>query len=247
MNKRQNSILKLIAVDGKVSVKELSRSMDVSSATVRQDLSLLENQGLLRRFHGGAMLNDTDDISHRIGVNYETKLKIARAAAVFVDNGQTVFVESGSINALLAKELSGKSDVTIVTPNAFIAQQVEKDSKVKVVLLGGVFQPESMSNVGNLARICLEHIHYSKAFIGIDGFTEDSGFTGRDMMRAEFNMEAIRRSPETFVLSDSTKFGTAALSRYCDTGDIEYLISDSNLDENYQSTFKRHGVEVILV
>lgn len=247
MNERQKNILKRIAVDGKATVLELSGSMNVSSATIRQDLSIIEKKGLLKRFHGGAILDDTDDISHRIGINYEIKLKVARAAADFVSNGQTVFIESGSINALLAKELSGKSDLTIVTPNAFIAQQVEKDSKVKVVLLGGIFQPESMSSVGNLARICLEHIHYSKAFIGIDGYTAESGFTGRDMMRAEFNMEAIRRSPETFILTDSRKFGTAALSRYCDTGDIEHLITDCDLDQEYRSVFEKHGVDLILV
>jgi DeoR/GlpR family transcriptional regulator of sugar metabolism len=247
MNSRRNEILKMISSDGRATVRELSDATGVSAATVRQDLSYLERQGLLKRYHGGAIVDDTEDISHRIGINYENKLRIARRAADFVDKGQNVFIESGSINALLAKELSGRTDVTIITPNAFIAEQVNKDSQVKVILLGGIVQPESKSNVGALARLCLENIHYCKAFIGIDGYTENSGFTGRDMMRAEFNMEAIRRSPETYILTDSSKFGKVALSRYCDTEDVEYLISDVDLDEHYQSLLECHNVEVVLV
>lgn len=248
MNTRQNRILEQIAIDGKATVKELSDLLDVSTATIRQDLSYLEDEGLLRRYHGGAVLDDTDDISHRIGINYDSKLRIARRAAEFVRKGETVLVEAGSINALLAKELASRNaDITIITPNAFIAQQVDKDSAAQVVLLGGVFQPESMSNVGNLARICLDHIHYSKAFIGIDGYTEQTGFTGRDMMRAEFNMEAIRRSPETFILSDARKFGTVALSRYCDSSDVEHLISDTHLPDDYRRILQGHGIDVILV
>jgi DeoR/GlpR family transcriptional regulator of sugar metabolism len=247
MNDRQKRILGRISSGGKASVNELADLLEVSPATIRQDLSFLEDRGMLRRYHGGAVLDETDDISHRMGINYDAKQRIARRAAEFVQDGETVFVESGSINALLVKELSCKNKITIITSNAFIAQQVDLDSTCKVVLLGGIYQHESKSMVGNLAKVCLETINYSKAFIGVDGYTDETGFTGRDMMRAEINVDVIKKSPSTYILTDSTKFGHIALSRYCGPEDVDVLITDTELEAAFHRSIEEKGVRVILV
>ncbi len=246
MNERQKTILSRMSRSGRATVNELSDSLGVSPATVRQDLSLLEDSGFLRRFHGGAVLDETDDISHRMGINYDVKLRIARRAAQFVADGETVFIESGSINALLMKELASRPGITVITANAFIARQAEGDFAGQVILLGGIYQTESMSIVGNLARICLDHVHFEKAFLGIDGYTDESGFTGRDMMRADFNTEMIRRSPETYVLTDSSKFGRVALSRYGGAEDVGVVITDEGLDASWREGLTARGVRVVL-
>jgi len=233
--------------DGKkVTVNNLAEQLGVSQATVRQDLTQLENNGFLRRVHGGAVLDETDDISHRMGINYERKLKIARMAAQHVNDGETIYIESGSINALFAKEVSKIPNTTIITSNAFIARQIGKEAAGKLILLGGIYQPESECMVGNLVRICLDSLNFTKAFIGIDGYTPETGFTGRDMMRAEINSEIIRRSPQTFILTDSSKFGKIALSRYCGTEDIDYLVTDEGLPADYRAPLEKAGVEILI-
>ncbi len=246
MNKRHRKILSIISDGHQATVNELSEKLSVSPATVRQDLSSLEKQGFLRRVHGGAVIDETDDISHRMAINYETKLNIARAAIIFVHEGDTIFIESGSINALFAREVSSVNNVTIITSNAFIARHVNSDVSGKVILLGGIYQKESECVVGNLAKLCIENLNFSKVFIGVDGFTIDTGFTGRDMMRAELNTEIIRISKQVFILSDSSKFGKIALSKYCDASEVHYLITDKDLTEEYKQYFDTVSTNLIL-
>lgn len=246
MNQRHKQILSIMSDGRKVTVNDLADQLEVSQATIRQDLTQLENNGFLRRVHGGAVLDETDDISHRMGINYEQKLRIARMAAQYVDEGETIYIESGSINALFAKEVSRIPKTTIITSNAFIARQIGKEAMGNVILLGGLYQPESECMVGNLVKICLNALNFTKAFIGIDGFSIDTGFTGRDMMRAEINSEIISRSPKTFILTDASKFGKIALSRYCGMEDIDYLITDEVPAPEYKNALEKAGVNLII-
>ena len=246
MNKRHSKILSILSDGHQATVNELSDKLSVSPATVRQDLTSLEQQRFLRRVHGGAVIDESDDISHRMGINYEKKMSIARAAKEFISEGETIFIESGSINALFAKEVSSVNNVTIITSNAFIARQINSDSSCSVILLGGIYQKESECLVGNLAKMCIKNLNFSKSFIGIDGFTPETGFTGRDMMRAELNTEIIRNSNQVFILSDSSKFGKIALSKYCNASEIHYLITDKDLKEEYKQYFDTVPVNLIL-
>ncbi|TFG57605.1 MAG: DeoR/GlpR transcriptional regulator [Spirochaetales bacterium] len=246
MNKRQRKLLTILSDGRQASVNDLSERLSVSPATVRQDLGGLEKQGFLRRVHGGAVIDETDDISHRMAIRYEKKLSIAKAAAKFVHEGETIFIEAGSVNALLAKEVSLVGRLTIATCNAFIARQASRKSSNNVLLLGGIYQGESQNLVGNLAKLCLAQINFSKVFIGVDGFTIQNGFTGRDMMRADLNQEVIRKGQEVFILSDSSKFGKIALAKYSDVEDIDYLITDTDLPEEYRRFFEASSVNLII-
>jgi DeoR/GlpR family transcriptional regulator of sugar metabolism len=246
MNRRQKRLLTILSDGGQISVNDLSEQLSVSPATVRQDLSGLEKQGFLRRVHGGAVIDESDDISHRMAVNYEKKLSIAREAKKLVREGETIFIEAGSVNALLAKEVAPVANLTIATCNAFIARQAAEASTGNVILLGGIYQKESQSLVGNLAKLCLANINFSKAFIGVDGFTVENGFTGRDMMRAELNQEVIARSSEVVIVTDSSKFGKIALAKYCDAADIDYLITDQDIPGEYRTHFRSGSIRLIL-
>ena len=104
MNQRQSEILKILGENDRTSVNTLAGRLQVSSVTIRQDLNLLESEGLLKRIHGGAVLKDADDLGSRLGINYERKLRIARKVATRVHEGETVLIESGSVNALLARD-----------------------------------------------------------------------------------------------------------------------------------------------
>jgi DeoR/GlpR family transcriptional regulator of sugar metabolism len=243
MNDRQKAILRILGEDGELSVSELANRFDVSGVTIRQDLAHLQGQSLLRRVHGGAVLNSDDDILRRIGINYETKLAIAQKAASYVGPGDTIFIEAGSTNAILARELARRSGVRIVTNNVYIARTL-KDSEVDVVLLGGVYQHDSECVVGRLATLGLETLHFTKVFIGVDGFTEEHGFTCSDMMRAEVAGAAIAKSPEVFVLTDSPKFGRIALVQICDTKNATCVITDREVPGEYRQVLESAEVAV---
>jgi len=246
LNERQNKILKLLSRNDLTTVNELASKLNVSSVTIRQDLNFLEAEGLLRRVHGGAVLEDAEDLTNRLGFNYEKKLRIARKAAELVKDGETVLIESGSTNVLLARELVKKKNVTLITTNVFIARQFRKNEPANVILLGGMYQQESESMVGKITKVCLDQINFDKAFIGIDGYTSNSGFTLRDLFRAEISSYIIKKSTNTTIISDSSKFGKTELTNICHTVDIHHIATDSDLDQTYIDEFKLAGIDLLL-
>ena len=155
MNNRQARIIELLEEEKRIEVTRLSQLLKVSQVTIRKDLDVLETNGIVKREHGYAALNDSDDINLRLAYKFETKQKIAKAAANLVQDGQTVMIESGSSCALLAQELATtKKDITIITNSAFIAGYIRKISNVSIILLGGQYQNESQVMVGPLVAEC---------------------------------------------------------------------------------------------
>jgi DeoR/GlpR family transcriptional regulator of sugar metabolism len=246
LNERQSKILTLLSRNDLTSVNELSLKLRVSSVTIRQDLNFLESEGLVKRVHGGAVLEDADDLSNRLGFNYDKKLRIARKAALLVNEGETILIESGSTNVLLTRELIKMRNVTLITTNVFIARQFRKNDKASIILLGGIYQPGSESMVGKITKICLDQINFDKAFVGIDGYTTESGFTLRDLFRAEISSYIIKKSCETIIVSDSSKFGKTELTNICYPSEIKHIATDSDLDPGYKEEFITAGIDLIL-
>ncbi len=246
VNERQKQILKILGDDDRATVNALSEMVGVSTVTVRQDLRHLEEEGLLRRIHGGAVLRGADDLDNRMGIHYDKKLRIARKLSGRVGPGETVLIESGSVNALLARELVRIEGVTVITTNVFIARQFRKNPRATVILLGGIYQHESETLVGQITKSCIEQVHIDKAFIGIDGFTEDKGFMIRDLLRAEISRFIIGRAEDVFIASDSTKFGRSALTTICQPHEAGHVATNQDLAPEFRQILGDAGVELIL-
>jgi len=246
LNERQNRILKILGLNNQTSVNELSSQLEVSSVTIRQDLNFLEAEGLLKRVHGGAVLKDGDDLDNRLGKNYDKKLRIAKKLASLVNEGESILIESGSANVLLARELVKIKQVTIMTTNLYIARQFRKNSQANIVILGGIYQHDSETLVGKITKSCIDQIHIHKAFIGIDGYTSQDGFTLRDMFRAEISSHIIRKAREVFVVSDSSKFGRTGLTNICQLTDITHIATNQDLDPVYLDEFRKAGIDLIM-
>ncbi len=246
LNERQNKILTILGENDRASVNSLSSTLKVSSVTIRQDLNFLEGEGLLKRVHGGAILKDADDLANRLGINYERKLKIARKVASFVCEGETILIESGSVNVLLTRELLKIKKVTIITTNVYIARQFRKNQQANIIILGGIYQHDSETLVGKMTKTCIDQINIDKAFIGIDGYTTREGFTLRDLFRAEISSHIIQKARDVFIVSDSSKFGRTQLTNICYPDDIQHIATNSDLPAAYQDELKKAGVDLIL-
>lgn len=246
MNQRHSTIIDTLSRRDKATVKELSDMTGVSVVTIRQDLTQLEREGFLRRVHGGATLLDTDSIARRLSIRHEQKVAIARKAASLVADGETVLIESGSVNALLARELASRP-VQIVAANLFVARQIKPGDAARVVVLGGMFQPDSEAVVGPLAKVGIRETFFSKAFLGVDGFTPEAGFTNRDMMRAEIEAEIIARGSPAYVVCDSSKFGRNCLARVCGPAELAGVITDSGLAAEFVRAIGAGGAKLHLV
>ena len=246
MNSRQQLILQMVIDQGRVSVAELAKTTGVSEVTIRQDLNLLEKQSYLRRTHGYAIPLDSDDVETRMMNNYPIKRQLAEFAASLVNDGETVFIENGSSNALLARTLAEQKNVTLITVSSYIAHLL-KETPCEVILLGGIYQKKSESMVGPLTRQYIKQVHFSKAFIGIDGWSPEVGFTGRDMMRADVVNAVLEKGGEAIVLTDSSKFGAVHPYTLGPANRFHRVITDDKLNDSAHQTLKQNGLTVNVV
>jgi len=246
LNERQNRILEILGKDNQTAVVTLSGMLGVSSVTIRQDLNHLEAEGLLKRVHGGAVLKDGDDLDNRLGKNYEKKLRIARKVASHVHEGESILIESGSANVLLARELVKIREVTIMTTNLYIARQFRRNQQANVVILGGIYQHDSETLVGKITKACIDQVNIDKAFIGIDGYTSENGFMLRDLFRAEISSYIIQQAHDVYVVSDSSKFGCTGLTSICNLKDVRHVATDLDLEKVYRKEIENAGIDLIL-
>ena len=246
MNKRQSQILDLLAKNKKIEVTKLSELLNVSQVTIRKDLVILENSGIIVREHGYARLNESDDINNRLARHYETKQKIAKLAVESIENGETVMIESGSCCALVALEIArSKKDVTLITNSAFIADYIRKIGSVKVILLGGEYQNESQVMVGPLTRKCVEAFFVDKLFIGTDGFTIETGFTGNDYMRSEAVKDMAKQASRVMIVTDSDKFSQKGVVNLIEIEKVACVYTDDNIPSKIEDYLNKRNIKVI--
>jgi DeoR/GlpR family transcriptional regulator of sugar metabolism len=200
----------------------------------------------LKRVHGGAVLNDADDLENRLGVNYEKKLRVAKKVASYVNDGETILIESGSINVLLARELLKIKRITLITTNVYIARQLRKNEQANIIIMGGVYQHDSESLVGKVTKSCIDQINIDKAFIGIDGYTATAGFTLRDLFRAEISSYIIQKAKDVYIVSDSSKFGRTELANVGYLTDVQHIATNNDLSIQFQEEIKSAGIDLIL-
>ncbi|HCD5408360.1 TPA: DeoR/GlpR transcriptional regulator [Klebsiella oxytoca] len=246
MNARQQSILQMVIDKGRMSVADLAKMTGVSEVTIRQDLNSLEKQSYLRRTHGFAVPLDSEDVETRMMTHFAIKRELAARAATLVSSGETVFIENGSCNALLARTLAERGDITIITVSSYIAHLL-KETPGEVILLGGIYQKRSESMVGPLTRQFIQQVHFSKAFIGIDGWQAETGFTGRDMMRADVVNAVLEKGCEAIVLSDSSKFNVVHPYPLGPIGRFNRIITDDTLNDAVHNQLTQCGLTVNIV
>ncbi|OPF52005.1 DeoR family transcriptional regulator [Clostridium baratii] len=242
---RHTKILELLTENKKIEVTKLSELLNVSQVTIRKDLIQLENKGLIIREHGFATLNSSDDINNRLAYHYDIKRRIAKVATESVMDGETIMIESGSCCALLALEIARtKKDITIITNSAFIAEYIRKESNTRIILLGGEYQNESQVMVGPITRKCVESFFVDKLFIGTDGFSEASGFTGKDYMRSETVRDMAKQANHVIIVTESTKFSQKGVVNLIATDEISSVVTDVNIPKEYEEYLSSKNIEV---
>ena len=230
---------------GSRKVADLALDLGLSEVTVRKSLDELERQGVVRRFHGEARAYDGDAIPFRMGLRYAEKLRMAVLAAALVSPGDTILIEAGSAVAFLAERLKDSRDLTVLTPNLFIAR-IFRGTRVRVVVLGGAYQEESESLVGSLAIQAVGELGFSKAFLGASGFTPAGGFTLNDFARAELGRAILARGAENYILTDSSKFGASHAAPLCsELGQLRGLVTDPGIPREHRLFLEAAGVRVI--
>lgn len=254
--RRFQAILNGLQQDGTVSVDDLSSELGVTVVTVRRDLDMLEQQGLLRRTHGGASSIEPlfyepfkKDRSFQAQVERQAneKRRIGRAAAGLIVPGQTIAITPGTTTAEIIRGIPLDSRITVVTNTANIAMELSKRKDVSVFVTGGHLHGEWFSLVGPTAIRSLENMLIHTMFVGADGIDAQWGLSCFSSDEAELNATMVRQSRRLIGVVDHTKFGTVTNWRICDASALQTLITDSGATDEMIAPFQKLGIEVIRV
>ncbi|MDR0709049.1 MAG: DeoR/GlpR family DNA-binding transcription regulator [Spirochaetaceae bacterium] len=245
MTERHGKILEALAATQRIEVSTLANILGVSQVTVRKDLDQLEEMGLIRREHGFALFGSMEDVGRRMAIHYEVKRRIARAAAAIVDEGEMVMIESGSCCAMLAEELvNTRKHVTLVTNSIFIANHIRHAPYCRIILLGGEYQPNAQVLTGSMTRQNAQIFLSDKFFIGTDGFSEKSGFTGKDHIRSQTVRDMAEQAQRVIVLAESEKFLCQGSERTVRTEEVFQVFTDDKIPAEKEAFLQSRNVMV---
>jgi len=253
---RFHSILGGLQERGSVSVDDLSVQLGVSVVTIRRDLDLLEQQGLLRRTHGGAVSIEPlfyepfrKDRSFQAQVERlaNEKRRIGRAAAALISAGETIAITPGTTTAEVIRGLPMDSKITVVTNTVNIAMELSKRKDISVFVTGGHLHGEWFSLVGPSAIRSVENMLIQTMFVGADGIDAQWGLSCFSADEAELNGTMVRHARRHVAVVDHTKFGVIANWRICETPVIQKLITDTGATDEMIAPFQKLGIEVIRV
>lgn len=246
---RRAEVLRWAQTRGVVQVNELARSMRVSPSTIRRDLSLMEEEGLLRRVHGGAIV-DGDDVEprrqDRAVARSGEKQRIAAAAGALIDHGSTILISGGTTTEAMLPVIAARHELTVVTNSLDIAVTLAGADGVQVVVLGGYLRRGEHSLLGHLTRRALDDLIVDRMFTGAFGLDED-GVTGANVAEAETDRHLMAAARQLVVMADSSKFGRRGPVRLAATGRISTLITDAGAPEEQLRPWRQAGVEVLVV
>lgn len=245
---RMSLILEELSNGSAIGVSDIARRLGVSTASIRRDLKLLEEQRLLSRTHGGAVANSTAyelPLRYRGGRHRDQKRRIAAAAAKCVDETvATVGFTGGTTTTEVARLLVERQGLTIVTNALNIAAELALRPTLKLIVTGGSARSESYELVGPLAEATLRGMNLDLAFVGVDGIAAGDGLTTHHDIEAHTNATLISRARRVVVVADGSKIGRVAFARICECEAIDELITDGSADARELRRLTEAGVSV---
>lgn len=239
-NLRRKRILELIGT-GEEDVDELARLLDVSASTIRRDLALMSEEGVITRTYGGAVLahaQPEQTLSARESLNHHAKAAIARVAAGLIEEGDTVLLDAGSTVGELGQQLPHRR-LRVVTSNLALVPVLANAEPLELLVLGGTVRPISMGVVGPLAEMLLRRISADKVFLGADGVVAGRGLCEASPEQISMKELLASQAAEVFVLADASKLGRAAQNFWATLSGHWTLITDANATEAQLDPFYR--------
>jgi DeoR family transcriptional regulator of aga operon len=248
---RRDKIIQKIQNEGSVKVDELSEEFDVSTVTIRNDLDFFEKKGLIDRTYGGALLRNNvyndPSIEEKKKINVEEKKRIGDYASTFVNDGESIILDSGSTTREIALRIKDKVDLTVMTNAINIGLELAGASGLEVMLTGGVLRDKSYSLVGPEAERTMQNYYFDTLFLGVDGMDFEHGLTTSNPLEAQLNRIMVERSNRIIAVTDSSKFGRHSFSYICDLDPINILITDDQISKEFEEKLHKRDIEVIKV
>lgn len=247
---RIQSIFEEIKTNGICSVSGLSEQYAVSEMTIRRDLKQLEDQGLITRTHGGAVLNSLVSkelqFVQKQGLHEAEKAQIARYAVEhFVAENDIISLEGGTTIAGMVAHIAPYRHLTVMTNGLhtlFALQRIAAGNTI--IATGGILREVSNTLVGPVAEAHFNAFNAAKVFLSATGWTAENGFTDPNMLEIQVKKAMIRSAQQTIMLLDSSKFGLVSLTSFLDSFDVDHLVTDEGIPEEVYAQFSERGVKI---
>lgn len=245
---RRQAIAAILRKRSSLRVTDLADRFNVSEVTVRKDLALLEEMGLLRRTHGGAVLAEQVDegsiLSTRRERGAEAKRTIALRAKELISHGDTILIDAGSTCAYLAEAVA-EMELRVITNSLEVLVILADKPSIALHATGGAYRHNAGSFIGPDAEQLLQRMQFDHAFIGATGISREGKFSAQNSIEAEFKRTAIAAARSTTILADGEKLGRQAFSVFAGPEDVDLLVTTGGGD--VLDNLRALGVEVLTV
>ncbi|MEV0238088.1 DeoR/GlpR family DNA-binding transcription regulator [Nonomuraea sp. NPDC050786] len=246
---RQQEILRRARAAGRVDVVTLAAELDVTTETIRRDLTSLERAGVLRRVHGGAIpverLGFEPALAARDEVLTAEKERIAKAALAELPEDGSVIIDAGTTTGRLVQVLPADRELTVVVNSPPLATALAARANLHVIMLGGRVRGKTLATVDDWALRPLAGLNVDVAFMATNGCSLTRGLTTPDPAEAAIKRAMVKAAQRSVLLADHTKFTNTYLARFAELGEIDVVISDTGLDVALAADLAAAGPEVI--
>ncbi len=244
---RWQHIVKTLKENNTVSAQTLSQHLGVSLVTIRKDLNELEEKGLLKRTHGGAVSTDLlfePAYDEKVTEYSVQKDLIAQAALKEIKPGEIIVLDAGTTTMAIAKALPKEMELTVATHALNIAQET-CNKGIRTILIGGEIR-KTMAAVGPVTIATLGQFYFNKAFIGTNGFSLDKGMTTPAPSEAEVKVMMLKQSQYKYLVTDSSKYDHVAFAKVADLNAVDAIITDAGLPITAQEMIREAKIRLIL-
>ena len=237
---RRQSIVELLRRQPGCGVKEMATTLGVSEGTVRNDLNALENEGVLKRFHGGAVLLGQRSFQNTSFANRHRehaleKEVIGHCASLLVSDGDSILLDASSTVYYLALALEARQGLRVVTNGLDVARLLAKNPANTVILIGGILNQDGSSLTGLFSEQAMHELHLQKAFISCSGFSVERGMTEVHLEEAQLKRKALESARQVFALVDSSKLGHEDLTIFVRPLQITHLFTDKGITDEWKT------------
>ena len=248
---RQQRILEILREELSVRGSRLSELLGVSEMTIRRDLDILERQGVVERTHGGAVFRQERVVGRfhynsAVQENLREKQRIARRAADMIEPNDIIFLGEGTTCAQMIRYVDSGMPFTIFTNNLGVISEIE-DKTGDLILLGGAYNHTTRALAGPLTMEMISQVNVTKLFLGVDGFSLNAGLTTPNLEMATVDRSMIRHTRgKVIVMADHSKFGLVAEIVITPIKNIDVLITDRKIPDDFEQDLRSMDVEVVI-
>lgn len=247
---RRSHIEQTIIQNKSVLVVDLAKKFDVTTETIRGDLEKLEKQGVLVRTYGGATLVEGNEpdmaIQERDTINFEGKHSIGKRAARLIKDGETIFLDASTSSLHVARNIKDKRGITVITNAGKVVNELSSCDNIRVICTGGKLEPKNMSYVGRIAESVIKQNYFAnKFFFSCRGVTLMRGLMETSEAEAEIKKAMMEMAESSIFLCDHKKLGRLGVNLISKLNNIDYFISDVQLDEEWNDALAQLDVTVI--